>query len=470
MLAQFRTLRFRLTMLYVVIFGVLQVLLWFAIDFTRTTYLYRNFDADLLDRARGMQRALGKIEGDLAAPDKRAELEVALRSVRATDLLFEIRLPDNTVLAHSERLGNRRLPVVKPAQPLSMRVPLSADGAPTEARVLALTDDAGRCTLVVATSLAPLNTVISALRSTLVLFVSVSLLVAALTSWFMARRSLAPIAAIARQARKLGVNRLEERLPVPKAADEVAEMVTVINDMLARLEAEFRNQQRFISDVSHELRTPLAVLLGEVQAMKRRADLSAESGEFVKTVDEEARRLLRITESFLILTRVRAGARARIAEHVSIEEVILAAVQKLQPYARTRGVPILPSFDSTEHVTEPVVAGDPELLRAMVANLVENAVRHSRSGDAVDVRVRAERELVLIQVRDYGPAIAAQDIPRTFDLFRQTRSPAEPTSDVGVALPIAKGVAELHNGSIAVRNCPERGVEFTVTLPLATST
>ncbi|MEW6252148.1 MAG: HAMP domain-containing sensor histidine kinase, partial [Planctomycetota bacterium] len=321
-----------------------------------------------------------------------------------------------------------------------------------------------------AASRRPVQEIVAQLRRMLVSFVLISLAAAALTSWYLARRSLAPLGEVVRQARALGASRLEERLPVPRSGDEVAEMVVVVNEMLARLEAEFRNQQRFIADVSHELRTPVAVLLGEAQALKRRVGDPAVCQVFAGTVEEEARRLLRTVEAFLVLTRVRAGGRPPVLRDVSMEETVLNAVQKAQAEARARQVTILPRFSSSETSSEPHVAGDPELLYALVVNLLRHAIQHSPARAAVEVEVLATTRDLTLHVRDSGPPIPPEQLLRIFDLLRRVRPGADGGVDTGVGLAVVKGVAQLYGGSTEVRNRNDGGCEFTVRLPLTART
>lgn len=305
-------------------------------------------------------------------------------------------------------------------------------------------------------------------RGVLLIFVLSSLLIAALASWLLAGRILAPLRRVAAEARALSASDLSARIHVPSQHDEVHDMVVVVNGMLDRLQTQLANQQRFIADVSHELKTPLAVLLGEVQALRRSPDPAAACGAFADTVEAETRRLLRIVESFLILARARTGNRPAVVTPVPIEELVVGALHKCAREARQRGVRLVPQLHAGDGNAAPIVAGDSDLLAAMLENLVRNAVGHSPERQTVTVGVTlGAAGDVAVAVRDYGPPIPDNQLAGVFDLFRQSRPGAPPAEGAGVDLTIAKGVAELHRGSIEVENCPDGGCVFRVRLPLA---
>jgi two-component system OmpR family sensor kinase len=295
----------------------------------------------------------------------------------------------------------------------------------------------------------------------------ISLVVAGATSWIMTGRSMQPIAQIAREARAISTANLGRRLPTPGTADEVGELVDVINAMLDRLQSEVGNQRQFISNVSHELKTPLTVLLGEVQAVERKGG-QADMAEFAKTVHDEARRMLRTVQSFLILSRVQRGDRLSIVSDVAIDETVIEAVQACQESEAGRGVRIVAHLDIDEAATEPVVRGDGDLLRSMLENLIHNAVRHSPESGVVRVETTVSVKDVAVVVTDSGPGIPEDHLHVIFEPFIQANPTGPGAGSAGVGLAIAKGVADLHGGTIWAENLPGGGAKFTARLPLAT--
>jgi signal transduction histidine kinase len=479
MVARFRTLRFKLTLLYVGIFGFIQVALWGAVDVVRTNYMFARFDQNLISSA---QRIMGLVDASGADPAQAARTErmaSALGSYEATGLLLEIRREDGEILAASGNLRGFRLPFRAHDRQNPSDAPtfenvcgriadtLSGPGHPLRmATVFRDTRDAEPYLVQVAASLEPMQQVNRQIRQLLFVFMFVSLLVAGITSWYVVRRALAPVGMVAEKARALSATRLDERIPVPPGGDEISEVIAVINDMLERLESQFKNQEQFVAQVSHELRTPLAVLSGEAQALARRSADQRDCGTFIMTVREETRRLLRTVESYLVLTRVRAGERPRIAAPVSLEEVVLRAIQRCAPEAAAQSVRVVPRFEASEEAAEPVVAGDVDLLSSMIENLLHNAIRHSPLEGVVTIGVQCDPKEASVSVRDQGPGIPLEQLSQVFELFQQVTAGGRRAGSAGVGLAIAKGVAELHGGSISVQNHREGGAEFTVRLPL----
>jgi signal transduction histidine kinase len=373
MLNPFRTLRLRLTLLYVVIFGALQAALWIAIDSTRTSLVYHRFDSVLTERAEDILHSISSSADREHAPLTHASLEPIIRPLENEDIFFQIRDPQGNLLASSSNAQDITLPFDNKGQAArqtggpefltfdgKLSKKLGLRGRRMREAILYGGPPGHQFYLLLAMNMGPLDRELTNMRDLLFVFGFVSLVVAGITSWYMARRSLAPLLAIARQAREISARRLDQRIPVPATRDEVAEMIIVLNDMLDRLEAEFAAQRRFIADVTHELKTPLAVLLGETQTIQRQSP-PGEYAAYVATVDEETRRILRLVEAFLILNRLQAGAPAPSLDRVSMEDVVLSAIRKCRSAATKRDVHLLASFPSGEQA-EPIVIGDSDML------------------------------------------------------------------------------------------------------------
>jgi two-component system OmpR family sensor kinase len=260
---------------------------------------------------------------------------------------------------------------------------------------------------------------------------------------------------------------LDERLDLAALPHEIGQLAADVNVMLERLAQGFRSQERFISDVSHELKTPVAVLLTEAQALKMGHAGPSDHQAFVLSVEDEMRRLGKLVESFLMLARFGHGRRF-IGEIVfEVNDVALDSVQHAKLLAAQHGVRLHLSLHDGEADTSATVHGDPELVRIVIDNLIRNAVQYSKRGDTVSVRVTCQDRNAVIAVEDQGRGVPEQYLETIFDRFAQ--APAPTTSGrrgTGLGLAIAKGVVDLHRGTIRVRNRPEGGCAFTVTLPL----
>ncbi len=477
MFEPFRTLRFKLTVLYVVVFGLLQALLWLSIDLMLTRELRERFDQELLQRASGLVETLGRTFAE-ATPAPRAVAD-ALKPFWGQNIYFEVTDAGGDVLARSPSMRGldfpaRRLSGDDPLRIETLRgevaAALAGQGASLRMVTIHHPMPGGALRVQAASDAGPLNRMLSEVHRVLVLFALVSLLIAAVTSWLLAQRSLAPIGEIARRARHLSAQRLSERIPMPSAHDEVAEMVAVINEMLDRLEHEFADQRRFIAGVTHELKTPLAVLMGETQSIRKQRPHDRDYEAYVETVQEETRALFRRIDGLLTLSRLRDAKRPPIFSDVDMEDVAIRAIDACRYEARKREVRIVPILDEAHagaDPTQPTVLGERELLHSLAENLVHNAVRHSPAGGTVDVRVECAGPHVLLTVRDQGPGIPPDQIDRVFDLYYQVAPGSPHAGKGGVGLSIARAVCELHRGSISAANRPDGGCEFVARLPLS---
>ncbi len=241
-----------------------------------------------------------------------------------------------------------------------------------------------------------------------------------------------------------------------------------MNDAFGRLEKAYREQGSFIANVSHELKTPIAVLLSQAQVLKQEDRSTTEYRRFLAVVEDEMRVLGRLVESFLVLARVGHGKELVRRERLTVNDVVLEAAEHCAPLSRHHEVPLVTLLHlSDDGEQEPEIEGDPELLRTMFENLLRNALRFSPSGEPVDLRVTCTRDRASILVRDRGPGIAREHIDRVFERFYTVADAEVGGRGSGLGLAIAKSIAELHNGTISVHNCADRGCEFEVLLPLS---
>lgn len=306
-----------------------------------------------------------------------------------------------------------------------------------------------------------------ALRNFALYILPVGLLAAAVAAWIMAGRVVTPIRRLAKAARAVSPASLEGRIDVDPSDPEIARLQHELNDAFGRLEKAYREQGSFISNVSHELKTPIAVLLSQAQVLKQEDRSPTEYRRFLAVVEDEMRGLGRLVESFLVLARVGHGKELVRREHMTVNDVVLEAAEHCAPLSRHHEVPLVTLLHlSDDGESEPEIEGDPELLRTLFENLVRNALRFSPSGEPVDLRVSCNRDRASILVRDRGPGITREHIDRIFERFYTANGTEVVGRGTGLGLAIAKSIAELHNGTISVRNCADRGCEFEVLLPL----
>jgi heavy metal sensor kinase len=308
---------------------------------------------------------------------------------------------------------------------------------------------------------------LSELRRDLFAGVSLVLLLASAGGYFLARKSLAPIASMNSQTQRVSAENLSARLDVTNSRDELGRLATTINDLLARLENSFKEQQRFIADASHELRTPLAVLRGETEVALGKTRTIDEYQQSLSLIQDEAERLSRIVEDLFILARQPINTRAALnKERVSLNDAVRDCARAAQVLAVRKGVRLKLETDS------PSIAlnGDEELIRRLILNLLDNAVKYTPAGGEISLALGRQNGSAEIVVRDTGIGIPEAAQPRVFDRFyRVDKARARVMGGAGLGLSIAQWIVEVHGGEITLASTPGEGSSFTVVLPVASS-
>ena len=332
------------------------------------------------------------------------------------------------------------------------------------AAVVPLTSDQNLGFAVVAEPLSVIEDGLHQLRRDFFAGVPVVLLLASLGGYFLARKSLAPIASMNSQTQRISAENLSQRLDVNNSRDELGRLATTINDLLTRLESAFNEQQRFIADASHELRTPLAVLRGETEVALAKQRTADEYQESLSLIQEEAERLSRIVEDLFILARQPIDAPATlIKERVSLNDAVKDCARAAQVLATRKGVQL-----KTENNSTPIsLNGDKELITRMLLNLLDNAVKYTPAGGEISLALTRQNGNAEITVRDTGIGIPEVDRQRIFDRFyRVDKARSRALGGAGLGLSIVRWIVEVHGGEIRIDSTPGRGSTFTVDLPL----
>jgi heavy metal sensor kinase len=305
------------------------------------------------------------------------------------------------------------------------------------------------------------------LRRNLFAGVPLVLLLASIGGYFLARKSLAPIASMNDQTQRISAENLSARLDVSNARDELGHLAATINDLLTRLESSFREQQRFIADASHELRTPLAVLRGETEVALGKTRTVEEYQQSLSLIQDEAERLSRIVEDLFILARQPISTRKALnKERVSLNKAVSDCARAAQVLALRKGVRLKLENDPPSIALQ----GDEELIKRMILNLLDNAVKYTPSGGEISLALARQNGHAEIVVRDTGIGIPETDQARVFDrFFRVDKARARAMGGAGLGLSIAQWIVEVHGGAITVNSAPGHGSTFTVVLPVKSS-
>jgi heavy metal sensor kinase len=288
------------------------------------------------------------------------------------------------------------------------------------------------------------------------------LLLASLGGYFLARKSLSPIALMSEQTRRITAEQLSLRLDVLNPRDEVGRLATTINELLRRLDTAFTEQQRFIADASHELRTPVAVVRGEAEVALGREREAHEYKEALTLIKDEAERLTRIVENLFLLARQPLDAPTPVKRPLPLNEVVNECARAARVLAMQKGL----RLNVRGSLPEVLVSGDDEMLKRMLLNLLDNAVKYTAPGGEIGVTLELQNGRARLVVADTGFGIPAEDQARIFDRFyRVDKARSRALGGAGLGLSIARWIAEAHGGMISVESAVGRGSTFTVELP-----
>lgn len=318
--------------------------------------------------------------------------------------------------------------------------------------------------LIILHSLHTQNEVLETIRLTFTWMILVGLLLAGTGGYFLARKSLAPVVAMGEQARRIGASNLHDRLPVLNANDELGRLATTFNDLLDRLDQSFERQRRFVADASHELRTPLAILRGEAEvAMSQPGRTAQDYLESLGILHEETARLIKIVEDLFTLTRADSGQYLLSPGEAYLEEIVADCAHSMRTLAREKNIDL-----QVDASSECQVRGDAPLLRRMVLNLLDNAIKYTAEGGRVEIACRPAPAGFEIHVTDTGPGIPAELHGRIFERFFRAdpaRSRSGREGGAGLGLSIALWIAQAHNGRVELLRSDSTGSHFAVFLP-----
>jgi two-component system, OmpR family, sensor kinase len=443
--------------------------------------------------ARNLQRRTDAVVGAALVAMKhllayeRAEGDTELEAARNT--VAELRYPQTSLAVYAadgQLLAETQVGVTQATLPIPptaisesaqyFTLPAGHNTATDGARVAVLrvipAANAAPNLVVAAHSLEQVNAEMEALRQVFLLAVPLAVVLVSLSGWFLARKSLAPVVDIAERAEQIGAANLSERLPVINPRDELGRMALTFNKLLARLELAFAQQRQFMADASHELRTPLHVIrtAAEVTLEESREaeDAMRERGECheaLAMVNEQARRLTRIVEDMFTLARADAGQRVLEFSDFYFDELLLTTVRAAAILADRKGVII-----ETTPTHEAPFRGDEGLLRQMLLNLLDNAVKHTPIGGSVRVHMAQRNSACEITVADTGAGIPPEAQPHIFERFyradkARARSETANGAGAGLGLAIARWVAEAHAGTLTLRRSDASGSVFVISLP-----
>jgi two-component system, OmpR family, sensor kinase len=396
-----------------------------------------------LERLDGeLQRLMLTLEGVMRTEfseglDLQAAADEASVEVVAPDRTLLLTRPDGTVLANwGQPLASQWSPRTSDAS-----TPVTIGVESTRRRVFSRSVLHGGHQYFAAV-MAPLDGIESEhseLLASLAMGVVVALGVAVLGGWVVGRQTLRPLTDMALQATSITERDPSARLQAANSDDEVGQFAAAFNGLLDRLAAVLHAQRQFMADASHELRTPVSVVRTTAQVMLARETRSEDDyRESLTIVAEQSARLARLVDAMFLLSRAEAQGIPLRREPLYFDDLVAECARALRLFASERAVDVQTCGDAAV-----ALIGDDGLLRQMVANLLENAVRHAKSGGRVEAAVRRTPTGVTLRITDDGTGVPPHERERIFQRFVRLDSRS---GGAGLGLPIARWIAEAHGG------------------------
>ncbi|MBI5931423.1 MAG: HAMP domain-containing protein [Chloroflexi bacterium] len=309
-----------------------------------------------------------------------------------------------------------------------------------------------------ASTMETVDSAVDWLLKILALEILVALLFSIVIGNWLARRALHPISNVTRTANQISTeNDLSKRIPYAGPQDELGELITTFNYMVARLETLFNTERRFVADVSHELRTPITAIQGNVELLQRFGHDPAS----LKAIHSESQRMSRLVGDLLMLAQADVGHMPLIQTHVQLDSLLLEIYSQAKVLSKGHVRVIINELDQIH------ILGDPDRLKQLLMNLITNALAHTPEGGEIRLNMLREAKWVEISLADTGVGIAAEDLPHIFERFyRVDKARSRHEGGVGLGLSIAKWIAEAHHGTLSATSTVGEGTTFTLRLPL----
>ena len=465
------SLRARVTLWIVIAFAVVKVTLVLIILLYQQRAIHASFDTAFKERMNLVAEDIGSRGGAIDEPYLRG---IALRETNNLYIL------DFSILLFGERsqeviaayghdadllLAAAREADSQEGDKIIYSSIVGKDEMPlrTAAQRIRLADGS-RTILVLATSDRYTASVSRTVGRVMLISTPFTIGVIALVAWFVGGVAVRPLEQVREFAESIRPDALGERIDMEGSGSEVDAVREQLDAAMDRLDSAYQAQARFLANISHEIKTPISVVQSEADVLMMSKPSISDYEDFVRSTGEEMQRLGRMVESFLLLTRVQHGDKRVRRARLAGNDLVMEAFEQSLTMARQYKVRLEPELCQDED--DPKVFGNQDLLVTTLNNLVRNAIRFSPEGEAIMITCEQGDNELRVRVRDHGPGVPEDLLPRLFEPFTQASSERRRGRGTGLGLQIAKGIAELHGGDITVRNL-DQGCEFVLHLPIS---
>ena len=313
-----------------------------------------------------------------------------------------------------------------------------------------------------------------------VIATTIIILLSSVCTYFLTKKALTPLQKLTSEVSQIQAQNLSTQLEVPNSKDEIAQLTSSFNEMLARLDNAFSTQKQFSANAAHELRTPLAVLQTNLEVFEKKQEPEmVEYRQLFTMIKEQTARLSQLVGTLLDMTNLKSVPRT---DHVSLEELVDEVFCDLDPVAEKAGISIHFEDSSSQDLYTDVhtpdasalnnnilnITGSYVLLYRAVYNLVENAIKYNRPNGSVTVSVKEKNGQAMILVKDTGIGISPENQKKIFDpFFRVDKSRSRAMGGAGLGLALVDSIAREHGGSVKVLESNEKGSIIALMLPVS---
>jgi two-component system heavy metal sensor histidine kinase CusS len=330
---------------------------------------------------------------------------------------------------------------------------------PTDARPPAVTVRVGSSLELLSADMSRIDRLVAAAAG-------VVLLVAPLVGYWLAGRATRPLAQIISTTERLRPTKLDERLPLRHSGDELDQLSHTVNRLLDRIGLYLEEKRDFLANAAHELRTPLAAIRSSIEVALNSNRTLEEYEELLNELIDESSTLEVLVNQLLLLAETDADRLKIHNDLVVLDSIVARSVEMFQGVAEFRGIELRSS-----PMPPAAVEGNRHHLRQVLNNLLDNAIKFTPRGGRIFVSLQADDESrqVVLQVKDSGVGIAADDLPHVFERFYRgdkSRIRDAESRGTGLGLSICQAVIQSHGGQIAATSTPGQGTTMTVTLPI----
>ena len=312
-----------------------------------------------------------------------------------------------------------------------------------------------------------------------VIATTIIILLSSVCTYFLTKKTLTPLQKLTSEVSQIQAQNLSTQLAVPNSKDEIAQLTSSFNEMLARLDNAFSTQKQFSANAAHELRTPLAVLQTNLEVFEKKQEPEmVEYRQLFTMIKEQTARLSQLVGTLLDMTNLKSVPRT---DQVSLEELVDEVFCDLDPVAEKAGISI--HFDDSSsqdwhtdvHTPDASalnnnirnITGSYVLLYRAVYNLVENAIKYNRPNGSVTVSVKEKNGQAMILVKDTGIGISPENQKKIFDpFFRVDKSRSRAMGGAGLGLALVNEIARQHGGEVKVLKSDKNGSTIALILPL----